>query len=44
MQGVREGGFMTLEEATAERVGEHEILVLDLPYDEEIGVDLPQVC
>ena len=42
--GVREVGFRTLEQAKKQRVGEHEILVFDVPYDDEIGVDLPQVC
>jgi len=42
-KGVREVGFRTMEQAKKQRVGEHEILVFDVPYDDEIGVDLPQV-
>eukprot|EP00802_Teleaulax_amphioxeia_P011884 Tamp_11922.p1 GENE.Tamp_11922~~Tamp_11922.p1 ORF type:complete len:396 (+),score=60.62 Tamp_11922:132-1319(+) len=40
--GIREGGFMTLEQAKRLRVGDDELVVVDVPYDEDIGVDLPQ--
>ena len=36
--GVREQGFRTLDQAKQREVGENEILVFDVPYDDEAGV------
>ena len=36
--GVRELGFRTLDQAKQREVGENEILVFDVPYDDEAGV------